>query len=146
MWKNSLMDWRIDRWYKNQISSTKKLLDDLEKSWPSTKDRTPEVTAEYDQLKTSLSCWQTSILVREAFYLSIDVTSEKKPQWWTEAKEDGLQLLTVPGQIGVKKLIEEEKFARRERWVKLLAPIIGAVTGLVGAIIGLLAFLWSVRR
>lgn len=98
---------------------------------------------------------ETDKLKREALELGIEIPYHKS-WWWDdfdryvddynslemwEYVSDEYTYLTDIGKAGVRKLIYDEKFNRRERWVKLITQIIVALTGLGGIIIGIISSL-----
>ncbi|HEY0319405.1 MAG TPA: hypothetical protein VGC66_00390 [Pyrinomonadaceae bacterium] len=110
-----------------------------------TVDDLAELSSKQIVLQRRLDNIVTQKLLREADRLGIDIREDEHPDWWYKITKDGWSILTQSGQVRVRKLIREEKLANRERLVRLIAPIIGALTGLIGAIIGLIAFLRSSR-
>jgi uncharacterized membrane protein YfcA len=49
--------------------------------------------------------------------------------------------LSDTGKAGVAKLFREERRKNAEWWIKTMGSIIGLLTGLLGALIGVIAFL-----
>ena len=95
----------------------------------------------------------TAELKREATQLGIDIP--KTPDWWWENEEDygnmsvqDIELLredniylTELGKASVSKLIRDEKRKNIEWWLRVVGALIVLITGLLGALIGVLAFL-----
>ncbi|MDT4896503.1 MAG: hypothetical protein QOH25_1580 [Acidobacteriota bacterium] len=96
---------------------------------------------------------ETTALKREATRLGIDIP--RRADWWWE-DEDGYEGMTLEaieltreqnlyltelGKAGVKKLIRDEKRRNVEWWLRVVGSIIALITGLLGALIGVLAFL-----
>jgi len=80
---------------------------------------------------------ESALLLKEALHLGIEYpTSDQKPEWWNNTS-DG-QWLTHRGQIGLNKLIREERRKNIEWWVKIVTPLIGAAISLIGLIIALI--------
>lgn len=103
---------------------------------------------------------QTEQLKRRASQLAIEIPNH--PTWWgedkdgynamlqksPEARREDFLYLTEIGKIGVRKLIKDEQQkedewerARVEWKIKIVVSIITALTGLVGALIGVFAML-----
>lgn len=101
---------------------------------------------------------ETDALKRRALELGIEVPH--KPDWWWEDIDnfpggpqeweylgDEYTYLTPAGKAGYRKLIREElraedKWRERLDWkIKLIVSIITAITGLLGALIGIIAIL-----
>jgi hypothetical protein len=137
-----LREWRSHRRVNQQLVSIDKQLSKALSDGHSSTGDPFALLGKRKHYQSALDYLKTQQLLRKADRLSIDITPEQNPRWWYTQNEEGYPILTKSGQIRVKKLIDDERFARSERWIKLLAPIIAALTGLVGTIIGLLAFLW----
>jgi hypothetical protein len=102
---------------------------------------------------------ETDALKRQSLELGIEIP--KKSDWWWEDFDsfggnletweivrDEYTYLTAEGKAGVRKLIRDElkkedewKRARTEWKVKMIVSIITAITGLAGAVIGIIAIL-----
>jgi len=94
-----------------------------------------------DPLELELNGLDTMELYRQARELGIKLPTDQ-PTWWRKDEDEYGQTyshLSEVGRIGVSKLIREEKFQNAERWIKLITPIVSALTGLLGALIGILA-------
>jgi hypothetical protein len=137
--------WKVQRRIKREIVLLKRRADKVLLDWPMTVDDLAELSSKQIVLQRRLDNIVTQKLLREADRLGIDIREDEHPDWWYKITKDGWSILTQSGQVRVRKLIREEKLANRERLVRLIAPIIGALTGLIGAIIGLIAFLRSSR-
>ncbi len=95
---------------------------------------------------------------REALALGIEIPN--KPNWWLDdveeqmaagASKEDLQYvatywLSPQGKAGAKWLIREELERIKDRKIKRATEIIAAVTGLAGAMIGILAIILSMIR
>jgi hypothetical protein len=102
-----------------------------------------------DPLFDKASRLESAQLLRKAHKLGIEVPDTNS--WWEyeffdEDRRSRRIHLSEFGKIKVAKLIREERVKNAEQLIKLVAPIIAALTGLVGAIIGLLAFIWSIHK
>lgn len=96
---------------------------------------------------------ETAELKRQALEYGIEIPH--KAEWWWDDSEDliesgvGLQeleytishYLTEEGKAGVRRLIREEQAMIKDRRIRWVCQIIAAITGLAGAIIGILAML-----
>ena len=83
-------------------------------------------------------------LFRTANRLDVNIPPLKDGTMWFTDEHTRRIWLTPNGRLTTRKLIDEEKGRRFEvttRWIKLLLPIITAVAGLLGVIIGLVAVL-----
>ncbi|HYR75896.1 MAG TPA: hypothetical protein VEM96_08640 [Pyrinomonadaceae bacterium] len=95
---------------------------------------------------------------RQALELGIDIP--KKEDWWRDDAEDqiaqgasseDLQYLTSywlspQGKAATKRLIREELARIKDRKIRWICQIVAAVTGLGGAIIGILAIILAMLR
>jgi hypothetical protein len=85
--------------------------------------------------------FKTKRLIAKAEKLGIEIPDE----WWTRPRPE--DPFTVKPYIGdrkrtkLKRLIQDERYKQAKKWTELLAPIIGALTGIIGTIIGLIAIL-----
>jgi hypothetical protein len=74
-----------------------------------------------------------------------DIELPDSPEYWTVIQPFGERALTKTGRFALRKMIDEEKIRRREvkawRWKTIILPVLPAVTGLIGVIIGLVAML-----
>jgi DNA transposition AAA+ family ATPase len=91
-----------------------------------------------------LAAVESAQLLRRAHKLGIEVP--ETGAWWDYELVDGGKgsrqtHLSEFGKVKVAKLIREEKLKNVEQWIKLIAPILTALTGLLGVIIGLIAIL-----
>jgi len=103
---------------------------------------------EYDTLK-GFDAVIESILSRrvleEARELDIDLSDFQGDKVWQDHELIDRRFLSSKARAQLRKLVDEEKNRRFEittRWIKLiamLAPVIGAAAGLVGAMIGWVA-------
>ena len=82
----------------------------------------------------------TRYLVAEANQLILPVPDRKDETRWTESRLTGMQYLTPFGLSELRSAIRVERKLKVERALVWL-PIVGAVTGLVGATTGLIAIL-----
>jgi hypothetical protein len=84
-------------------------------------------------------------LSQEALELDVEMPSYDDQKYWWKDEYTQVKHLTSDGRSHLRKLVDEEKTRRFEvttRWIKLialLAPVIGAAAGLVGAMIGWVA-------
>ena len=93
--------------------------------------------------------WIDSILsdrlTQKARELDIELPSYEEPKFWRKYEDSEVLYLSARGRSVVRKLVDEEKARRFEvttRWVKLialLAPVLGAAAGFIGAMIGWVA-------
>lgn len=98
---------------------------------------------------------ETDTLEREALELGIEIP--KNLDWWWDDGEDYSgpaemmdyavsYYLTPQGKAGFKRLIREELARIKDRKIRWACQIIAAVTGLAGAVIGILAIILSMLR
>ena len=79
-------------------------------------------------------------LLLEAMKFDVKIPSFKEIQFW-ELNQGPIRL-SSEGRFHLRRLIDEEKSLRFDvnaRWVKLLIPLITALAGLLGVIIGLIS-------
>jgi hypothetical protein len=103
---------------------------------------------EYYTLK-SIDEWIDSILsdrlTQKARELDVEMPGTNDRTCWQQFEDSEVWYLTPHGRSLVRKLVDEEKTRRFEvatRWVKLiamLAPVLGAAAGVIGAMIGWVA-------
>jgi hypothetical protein len=75
--------------------------------------------------------------------LDVELPDEHEPDVWILPPSIGT-VLTTKGRALVRQRIYEEqtrRFELRVKWLKILAPVIAALAGLVGTITGLIAVL-----
>lgn len=139
-------DWIRRRAIQKEIDTTYKDYAPALKSAKATEAE--EILAERDSLLSPLmrrlAVLESVQLVDKAHKLGIEIPSTES--WWEfEYAEDGIgsyrSYLSELGKVKVAKLIREEKLKNAEQWIKLIAPLISALTGLLGVIIGLIAIL-----
>jgi hypothetical protein len=82
-------------------------------------------------------------IIEEAEKLDVEIPPyDKGSGYWGWDGYSRLTYLTPRGRSYLRKLIDEEKarkFEVKSRWIKLLVPLVTALTGLIGVIIALLA-------
>ena len=71
--------------------------------------------------------------------------------WWDDMEDHGGTIeeieaatnfyLTEKGEAAAKRLIREDKRRNAEWWIKMIGSIVAFVTGLLGALIGVIAVL-----
>jgi hypothetical protein len=103
---------------------------------------------EYYELK-SFDEWIDVILsdrlTEKARELDVEMPSYDDKLYWQKFEDSDMPYLTSHGRSHVRKLVDEEKTRRFEvttRWFKLiamLAPVLGAAAGVIGAMIGWVA-------
>lgn len=144
----TLQEWRERRVLLREIKQ-------LKKSYTAKKDtvqaqgKSQLLSAHMSELvdiKLKLKQLETKQINRRATKLGIKIPTDDKEVWYTQmvSGEDGPEAVAVYSQEGKRRmgrLIRDERRSNVEFWIKILSPIIAALTGLTGAIIGLLAFL-----
>lgn len=87
-------------------------------------------------------------LCREASRLNVPLPpraqDDEETDYWTGSPVTGNRYLSREGMMELKKLIRDEKRWRMERqkhWAGVAGQVLSGVTGLVGAVIGLVAVL-----
>lgn len=113
------------------------------------------MTTEKERLKREAR--ETAELKRQALDLGIDIT-RNNDWWWDDSedfvgsvREDQLEYattyyLTEQGKAGYRRHIREELARLKDRRIRWWCEIIAAVTGLAGAIIGILAIILAMLR
>ena len=103
-----------------------------------------------DYIKKELE--ETAKLKRQMLELGITLPNNGA-LWWRDTLSDinsdsieemvtaTTSLLTQEGKVTAKRLINAEKRKNAEWWIKVVGSIITLVTGLLGSLIGVLAFL-----
>lgn len=103
-----------------------------------------KIKSKIGECKRRLAAVETDELLDKAQSYGIELPRDKK-HWWRDdidyAGEDFRSYLTDAGKAGVKKLIRDEWRLAVDWWVKIIVSVLAALTGLVGAIIGMLALL-----
>lgn len=106
-------------------------------------DERLKLQRERDSLRYQLIIFESNLLTRKALRLGIEIP--KNPEWWDNDFENGMppeavtRWLNYKGRIGAAKLIREERRKNIEWWAKIIIPFIAAITGIIGAITGLVA-------
>jgi hypothetical protein len=116
----------------------------------SDKNSTPQDLAvhssdEYYELK-GFDEWIEAILsdrlTEKARELDVEMPGTNDRTCWQQFEDSEVFYLTAHGRSLVRKLVDDEKNRRFEvvaKWIRLIAPIITAAAGFVGALIGLIA-------
>jgi hypothetical protein len=95
---------------------------------------------EVSEYQTRLNFIRTLKLLRKANKLGIEVP-DKQTDWFTDAynvqADATYKVLTELGEARVRNLIRKQRREDMEWWIK----VIGALTGLIGVLIGLVAIL-----
>jgi hypothetical protein len=71
----------------------------------------------------------------------LGIEFEHNPQLHEGYDADETGRLVGVGYPRLRRAISDERFRRVERWTKILVPLLTALTGLAGSVIGLLSFL-----
>lgn len=98
---------------------------------------------------------ETDELKRQALELGIEIPYTRG--WWFDDIENYSgpaymmeyvvrNYLSEEGKAGAKRIIREERARIKDRKIKWACQIIAAVTGLAGAVIGILAIILSMFR
>ena len=141
-----LKAWRLRRRWKREIHQAHNRFQ--RRASTAKSGEIDSILIEYDQclkpLEKRLAYLESNSLLRKASRLGIDVPPSG--DWWEYEFADGdsgskTTHLSDKGRVRVEKLIRDEKFKNAERYLKLAAVVITALTGLVGVIIGLIAIL-----
>jgi hypothetical protein len=81
----------------------------------------------------------------EAIALDVPLPPKTDTEMWSHSEDGTMEFLTPTGRAFTRKIIDAEKTRRRDVnawwWKNILAPAVTALTGLIGAIIGLVAIL-----
>ena len=114
----------------------------LEEEWWS------EHSFDFDFIDWEISSIITRDLLRQAQKLQLPIPTPKDEDKWEPAEDTppGYRFLSPIGIAEVRAAIRKEKRERREAvawWVKMIATLVGAFTGIIGALIGLIAILKS---
>ena len=114
-------------------------------------DNSEKATAlvNWRKAKHALDVFESDILVNNAQRLGVDIP--KTADWWeddyNEQDYGGLpahvlndilnRWLTPKGRLMVAKLIREERRKNVEWWVRVIAPLLGALISLLGLVVAL---------
>lgn len=139
---------RIREWIR--VAELRRELCRLEEHYRSAMDRASDVNAQ--QLSSEWdfeSGWPLAELgaiysrrtMRKARRWGVIVPHSHDNGWWTTHIESSRRYLTDYGQQNARKLIRAEFRDSVKWWVDLASPVIGMLTGLTGALIGLVALL-----
>jgi hypothetical protein len=114
----------------------------------------PEKLAEVDnemigKVRETISEWErfkSISMIAEAWKFNIDLPSiEEKEAWLGLDGAFGLPFLSNKGKLMMRRAIDEEKTRRREVaawwWKTVIIPILATLTGVIGALTGLVAVL-----
>jgi len=92
-----------------------------------------------------LAVIDTDRILLKVRQLGIELPTGKESWWWDDmdyvGPDDYRSYLTDIGKSAVSKLIKEERRKNLEWWVKIVVTLITALTGLVGALIGVFSLL-----
>jgi hypothetical protein len=122
----------------------------LKKKYADNPEKLAEVEQEMmSQVRETVSEWERfkSIgMIAEARKFNIDLPSiEEKDAWTGLDGSFGLPYLSNKGKLMMRRLIDEEKTRRREVaawwWKTVIIPALAALTGVIGALTGLVAVL-----
>lgn len=100
------------------------------------------------KLYRNLNIFESEALIQQAEKLAVDIPSKlEKPSWWEEDEKGDEELLKVVqtewlspvGRTGASKLIKKERRNNLEWWVKIIAPILASIIGLLGLIVALVS-------
>src|SRR5690242_1160045 len=107
--------------------------------------------AETDELYQELETLRTNRLMRHAYRLDVETPprpwKEQRDEYWVQGSMTGQWYLTTAGINKVRADIRAEIKARHEvrarwiPWIGALTGLIAAIAGVVGALIGLFAIL-----
>jgi hypothetical protein len=87
---------------------------------------------------------QSDYYIRQAINLSVELPSRQDPTAWVTSLRTGTAQLTLHGVAQLRSLLLAARKERSEHlraWLSTIGPVLGSLTGLIGAAIGLLAFL-----
>jgi hypothetical protein len=137
---------------RHALKSKKKRLDKIYLPLIKAKEHgSPEWEEIYTQYLRAISFYEPELrqvtskrLNRKAIKFGIDIKFDEwyiSHQVFTDNGSYMCTVLTPLGEIKLRRLIRDERRNNIGFWVKILAPIITALTGLAGAIIGLLAII-----
>jgi hypothetical protein len=100
---------------------------------------------EVREVEVELDMEQSKQLFDEARALDVDTPKPSDGEMWISDDHAGRIWLTARGRASVRKAIDEEtarRFEVKTRWVtKLILPLLAALIGIIGSIIGLVAVL-----
>jgi hypothetical protein len=94
---------------------------------------------ECNEIEQSIRLLTTRTLVRTAKRLSLPIPAWKDKAMWEE--DYGDRYLTTLGVQTIRKQIRDERKEKRDSWL----PWVCAITGLIGALIGLISAYHKVR-
>lgn len=139
--KKEIKDYRrIDQLYRDQISKArreKKKADEIRSIETSHQS---ELELAQDEIDWAVSRHLHSL----ALEYQVPIPPRDKEQYWTESRQLGVSYLSRAGSHSVRTEIEAWKKIKRDRYISyttLVISLIGATTGVLGATIGVLAFL-----
>lgn len=144
--------WKKRRELKYKIKEAERELDALDAFSAVSKDLA--VKSRFFELKETIRCshnklWeiQTEKLLSKVTKRGIELPKDKKHWWWNDLDyvdpDDVTYYLTDIGQAGVAKILRDERKKNIEWWAKIVGTFITLLTGLAGAIIGILAIIYK---
>jgi hypothetical protein len=111
-----------------------------EGSQPPSLEDIRRIPIELQPLEDRFDLLETGRLERKAGPLCIDIYDVQE-SWLREVKinvvvadqalETNANVLTEKGQVGIKKLIREERYKTVKRWVELLIPILSLIIAIL---------------
>lgn len=136
-------EWKEARSLKREISLLQKQqfrLDPL-----ADQEKKAKLAIRISDRQQRLAAIDTDRIFLKVRKLGIELPSGKDSWWWDDmdyvGPDDSRSYLTNIGKAAVSKLIREERRKNIEWWVKIIVTVITALTGLVGALIGVFSLL-----
>ena len=150
-WKLSIWQWRFKRWRKDrqEIKSLRKAINQVERKY-APRFAAAEVAGDeilIDDYLEEVSPYQPKLdylksqkLLEKARKLGIEVSPDRAG-WFTDSydcyRERAYKVLSQIGEARLRNIIRKQERDNWEWWLK----VITAFTGLIGALIGLVAIL-----
>ncbi|MEN3325624.1 MAG: hypothetical protein V7638_431 [Acidobacteriota bacterium] len=135
--------WREARTLRREIDLLQKERLKLDRA--ANEDELAGLSIKISDRQQRLAVIDTDRLLLKVRQLGIELPSGKENWWWDDldyvGPDDSRSYLTDIGKSAVSKLIREERRKNVEWWVKIIVTLTTALTGLVGALIGVFSLL-----
>lgn len=139
--------WSLNRLFRKIAQERKfydKLINEAKKRGPK-KDEIVilehEFFSSYDEYREEIGNLITQRLLRKARRLMLPIPSLSDKNMWDRSQFSNRSILTEKGITELRAIIRREQKETREMYL----PWVAALTGLVGAITGLLAIIWKLK-
>lgn len=139
--KERWRDWRSRRKFEAELAAVEKYYAPAIEKLKGD-ERQSEIAAyfhECEEPQSGIDRLETKYLKDKARSLGIEFPKQSDREWWEEDQFRGGHCLTEIGKMRLEKFIRQERWDRTKRILEVSAVVITALTGLLGALIGVLS-------